>query len=93
MELIIINKPSQDTLGSFSFVTTVRFDIIKLHYSIWEPWATRGYYGLKCVLSVIYTLDFEILMWKQDCKIPHFYIDYMLKYWYSGYTGLNTTYY
>ena len=53
-----MNKPSQDTLVSFSVVSTVRLDIVKLHCSGWEPPVTCAYYEVKCSPRVKYRLEF-----------------------------------
>ena len=53
-----MNKPSQDTLVSFSVVTAVRLDSVKLHCSVWEPPVTCAYYELKCSPREKYRLEF-----------------------------------
>ena len=54
-----MNKPSQDTLVSFSVVTTVRLGSVKLHCLVWEPPVTCAYYKLKCSPRVKYRLEFK----------------------------------
>ena len=54
-----MNKPSQDTLVSFSVVTTVRLGSVKLHCLVWEPPVTCAYYKLKCSLRVKYRLELK----------------------------------
>ena len=54
-----MNKPSQDTLVSFSVVTTVRLGSVKLHCLVWEPPVTCAYYKLKCSPRVKYRLELK----------------------------------
>lgn len=63
-----------------NMITTNHVDIVHLTYN---------YSELRFAVNVKHMLDFKNLV--QKCKISHefFYINYMLKWYYLGYIGLN----